>query len=168
MPNTDVYRAIDAVLVLGVDDNTSGEGQVADSLITTYDLSNVVGRLRNVTVTVQNDLRPFYEIGRRYAVNLRPGIVHVAGTAERALINGALLRLLLGNGATSPPDQPNFIQPAFNLITTLTNPAQPDNVLTLTLFGVKFASWSYSVPAEEFVMEAVSFAALRIAVVTDD
>lgn len=32
MPN-DVFRAIDAILVLGVDDTASPEGAVADSLI---------------------------------------------------------------------------------------------------------------------------------------
>ena len=49
MPN-DVFRAIDAVLVFGVDDPSSPEGTVANTLVSQYDLSNVVGRLSNVTV----------------------------------------------------------------------------------------------------------------------
>ena len=162
MPN-DVFRAIDATLVLGVDDANSPEGAIADSLVTEYDLSNVVGRLQKVTISVASDLKPFYEIGRRYPTHLRPGIVRVSGTVERAYINGALLRLLLGDGAVSPPASANFVQPAFNIIANLTNPARPDQFTKVVAFGVKFESWSYQIPMEDFVMESVSFQALRIA-----
>ncbi len=162
MPN-DVFRAIDAVLVLGVDDTSSPEGTAADALVSEYDLSNAVGRLRNVAISVASDLKPFYEIGRRYPTHLRPGIVAVSGTVERAHVNGALLRLLLGDGAVSPPAASNFVQPCFNIIATLTNPARPDQYTKVTIFGVKFESWNYHVPAEEFVIESVKFQALRIA-----
>ena len=94
MPN-DVFRAVDAVLVLGVDDANAPEGAAANALVTQYDLSNAVGRLRNVTVTVSTDLKAFYEIGRRYPTHLRSGVVRISGTAQRAHVNGALLRLLL-------------------------------------------------------------------------
>jgi hypothetical protein len=160
---TDVFRAIDGVLVMGVDDSKSPEGGAADGLISTYDLSNVIGRLRDVTLTVNTDLQPFFEIGRRYPTHLRPGVVTISGTAERAHVNGALLRLMLGDGAVSPPPSPNFVQPAFNLITTLTNSANPDQFTKVTVFGVKFESWVYHIPADDFVMEAVKFQALRIA-----
>jgi len=59
MPN-DVFRAIDAVLVLSVEDKNAPEGAVANEIISQYDLSNTVGRLRNVTISVTSDLRPFY------------------------------------------------------------------------------------------------------------
>ena len=162
MPN-DVFRAIDAALVLGLDDTSSPEGAAADDLVSNYDMSNVVGRLRNVAVAVTSDVRPFYEIGRRYPTHLRPGIVHVSGSADRAHVNGALLRLLLGDGAVSPPEAANFVQPSFNMITTLTNPARPDQFTKITIFGVKFESWQWQVPAEDFVMEAVKFQAMRLA-----
>lgn len=162
MPN-DVFRAIDASLVLGVEDATAPEGAAADALVSQYDLSNSVGRLRNVSIAVQSDLKPFYEIGRRYPTHLRPGIIHVSGTAERAHVNGALLRLLLGDGSVSPPAAPNFVQPSFNIIARLNNPAIPDQSTTVTVFGVKFNSWNYGIPSDDFVMEAVSFQALRIA-----
>ncbi len=162
MPN-DVFRAIDAVLVLGTDDADSPEGELADGLISEYDLSNIVGRLRGVTISVSTDLKPFYEIGRRYPTHLRPGIVKVEGEAERAHVNGALLRLLLGEGAASPPGSRNFPQPAFNVISTLKNPARPDQETRVVLFGVKFRSWHYTVPAEDFVMESIGFQAMRIA-----
>ena len=162
MPN-DVFRAVDATLVLGVDDANSPEGAAADGLVSQYGLSNVVGRLRNLQVFVSTDVRAFYEIGRRYPTHLRPGIVRISGSAERAHVNGALLRLLMGDGAVSPPGSPNFVQPSFNIITTLTNSAQPDQHTRVTIFGAKFDSWAYQVPADEFVMEAVTFQAMRIA-----
>ncbi|MFL9458430.1 hypothetical protein AB0758_46485 [Tolypothrix bouteillei VB521301_2] len=162
MPN-DVFRAIDAALVLGVDDVSSPEGAAADSLVSQYDLSNAVGRLRNVTIFVSTDLKPFYEIGKRYPTHLRPGIVRVSGTVERAHVNGALLRLLLGDGAVSPPSSPNFVQPSFNIVTSLTDSARPEQNTKVTVFGVKFESWSYHIPTEDFVMETASFQALRLA-----
>ena len=162
MPN-DVFRAIDAALVLGVEDPSSPEGEIADSLVTEYDLSNAVGRLRNVAIAVSSEIKPFYEIGRRYPTHLRPGIIRVSGQAERAHVNGALLRLLLGEGATSPPSGPNFAQPAFNLIASLTDPARPEQNSTVTVFGVKFENWNYTIPGDDFVMESVTFQALRIA-----
>ncbi|MFH7245293.1 MAG: hypothetical protein ACHWZW_20850 [Spirulina sp.] len=162
MPN-DVFRAIDASLVMGVEDASSPEGGAADALVTEYDLSNAVGRLRNVAITVTSDLKPFYEIGKRYPTHLRPGIVHVSGRADRAHVNGALLRLLLGDGAVSPPSGPNFVQPTFNIIARLNDSARPEQSSTVTVFGVKFESWNYTIPGDDFVMESVAFQALRIA-----
>lgn len=162
MPN-DVFRAIDAVLVLAVDDKNTPEGKAADALVSQYGLSNAVGRLRNVTVVVTSDLKPFYEIGRRYPTHLRPGVIQTTGTIERAHINGALLRLLLGDGATSPPAAANFVQPTFNIISTLKDPARPDQQVKLIVFGARFAAWTYNLPTDDFVMESVSFEALRVA-----
>lgn len=162
MPN-DVFRSIDAVLVLAVDDKTTPEGKAADSLVSQYGLSNAVGRLHNVAITVTSDLKPFYEIGRRYPTHLRPGVVQTSGTIERAHINGALLKLLLGDGATSPPGAANFVQPSFNIIATLKDPARPAQQTKVIVFGARFASWTYNIPADDFVMESVSFEALRVA-----
>jgi hypothetical protein len=162
MPNG-VLRAIDAVLVLGVQDTSSPEGKAADALVSQYDLSNVVGRLTNVSIKATSDVRPFYEIGQRYPTHLRPGILQVSGSAERAHVNGALLRLLLGDGADSPPTGPAFVQPSFNLISTLRDPSQPTGSTKVTVFGVKFDSWLYTIPADTFVMEAITFQAMRVA-----
>jgi hypothetical protein len=162
MPN-DVFRATDAVLVLGVEDTSTPEGEVAESLVSEYDLSNVVGRLTNVAITVSSNVRAFFEIGRRYPTHLRPGIVQVSGSAERGHVNGALLRLLLGEGAVSPPSAPNFVQPSFNIISTLRDPARPTQQSRITIFGVRFDSWNYAIPSDSFVMEKVTFQALRVA-----
>ena len=163
MPN-DVFRAVDAVLVMGVDDAGSPEGAAADELVSQYDLSNAVGRLQDVTIAVHSDVRAFYEVGRRYPTHLRPGVVRVYGSAQRAHVNGALLRLLLGGGAASPPSEANFVQPSFNIIATLRDPARPDGQTRVIVFGAKFDSWVYTIPvSEDFVMERVSFQALRLA-----
>ena len=114
MPNVNVFRGSDATLVLAVDDSSTVEGGLADGLINEYELSSVVGRLQNVQVKVENELKPYHEIGKRFATELRPGNINVSGFADRAHVNGALIRLLLGEGATSPPpcrgDLPTYLQ----------------------------------------------------------
>ncbi|MGB8703066.1 MAG: hypothetical protein WCD18_26920 [Thermosynechococcaceae cyanobacterium] len=162
MPNTNVFRGSDASLVLAVDDSATVEGGLADGLISEYELSNAVGRLQNVQVAVQNELKPYHEIGKRFPTELRPGNINVSGFAERAHINGALLRLLLGDGSKSPPPGDVIAQPAFNIVINVKNPALPDNSSKLVLFGVKFESWNFSLPEDDFVMESVAFRALRI------
>lgn len=162
MPNDNVFRGSDASLVLAVDDGGQAEGQLADSLIEEYNLASVVGRLQNVKVKVESDLRPYHEIGRRFASELRPGNINVSGFVERAHINGAMLRLLLGEGATSPPPTESMPQPSFNIVINMTNPALPENSSVLTVFGVKFDSWSFGLPEDDFVMEAATFRAIRI------
>lgn len=160
MPNNNVFRGSDATLVLAVDDNSTVEGQLADGLITEYELSSVVGRLQQVTVKVENDVRPYHEIGKRFASELRPGNIYISGTAARAHINGALIRLLLGEGATSPSD--SLAQPTFNMVINILNPALPGNSSKVVLFGVKFDSWVFNLPEDDFIMESVSFKAIRI------
>lgn len=162
MPNVNVFRGSDASLVLAVDDSSSVEGKLADGLISQYEFSSVVGRLQNVQVKVENELKPYHELGKRFATELRPGNINVSGFVERAHINGALVKLLLGDGATSPPPTGAIAQPSFNIVIKLSNPAIPANSSTLTVFGVKFESWNFSLPEDDFVMESVTFRALRI------
>ena len=162
MPNVNVFRGSDASLVLAVNDTASVEGKLADGLISEYEFSSIVGRLQNVQVKVENELRPYHELGRRFATELRPGNINVSGFIERAHINGALIRLLLGDGAKSPPPTGAIAQPSFNIVIKLNNPAIPDNSSTLTVFGVQFETWSFRLPEDDFVMESVTFKALRI------
>ncbi len=163
MPNQDIFTGSDATLVLAVDDNTAEEGKIADELLNEYELSSIVGELKEVRVNVQTDLRAYHAIGQRHASQLRTGNITVKGSAERAHINGALIRLLLGQGAATPPPTAGIVQPTFNMVLNLKNPALPENSSKLVLFGVKFDSWSFSLPEDDFVMEEVSFQALRIA-----
>jgi hypothetical protein len=116
-----------------------------------------------VTFNVASDVQPFFEIGRRYPTHLRPGVVHVTGKVDRAHVNGALLRLMMGDGAVSPPSSSNFPQPAFNMIATLQDPSKPGQQTRVIVFGVKFTAWTYNIPLDDFVMESATFQALRVA-----
>jgi hypothetical protein len=162
MANQNVFRGSDAALVMAVDDTESKEGTSAQGIIEKYELSNVVGRLKNVTLKAVSELTPYHEIGKRYASELRPGNINIFGSADRAHINGALIRLLLGDGADSPAPQTAIAQPAFNLVFTLTDPRKPENKTTMTAFGVKFSTWNYSAAQDDFIMETVEFRALRL------
>ena len=158
MANTNVFRGSDGSLVLAVDAGV--EGEKTQAIIDEYELTPV-GRVTNVEVRVTSDLQPFHELGQRYATELRPGNVNVTGTIERAAINGALLKLLLGDAATSRPAG-TFANPSFNLDLRLENPARPGVSATVTVHGVKIENWSYQIPEDDFVMEKVDFKALWI------
>jgi hypothetical protein len=160
MANTNVFRGSDGSLVLAVD--TGVEGDSAQAVIEEYSLTPV-GRVTNVEVRVNSDLKPFHELGQRYPTELRPGNVNVTGTIERAAINGALLRLLLGDAAKSRPAG-TFVNPSFNLSLLLENPARPGVSSAVTIHGVKIENWSYQIPEDDFVMESVDFKALWLSV----
>ena len=160
MPNTNVFRGSDGSLVLAVDSGV--EGDQAKAIIDAYQLTPV-GRLTNVEVRVESDLKPFHELGQRYPAELRPGNINVSGTIERAYINGALLKLLLGDAAASRPAG-TFVHPSFNLDLRLENPARPGVFSTVTVHGVKIENWAYQIPEDDFVMERVDFKALWISV----
>ncbi len=162
MPNKDIFTGSDASLVLAVDDKSVEEGKLADGLLTEYELSSIVGELKDVHVSVQTDVRPYHAIGQRHASQLRTGNINVSGSAERAHLNGALIRLLLGDGASSPPPVGGIVQPTFNMVLNLKNPALADTGSKLVLFGVKFDSWNFNLPEDDFVMEAITFKAMRI------
>ncbi len=163
MPNTNVYTGMDGSITVAVDDADSPEGQAATAVADAFALSPV-GRATGVTVQVTSAMRPFHECGQRYATELRPGNVNVSGTMRRAHINGALLRLMLGDAGAGTRPAGAFVSPTFNLSLLLANPAKPGQSSTLTVHGVKIDGWSYTMPEDDFVLESVSFKALWIAV----
>jgi len=160
MPNSNVFRGSDGTISVSVD--TGAEGDAAQGVIDEYALTPV-GRATGVTVRVDSDLKPFHELGQRYATELRPGNVNVSGTIERAYINGALLKMFLGDAASSRPAG-TFISPSFNLNLRMENPAKAGTSSTVTLYGVKLESWNYTIPEDDFVMERVDFRALWLSV----
>lgn len=162
MPNVNVFQGSDASLVLAVDDSATVEGKLASDLIDNYEFSSVVGRLQNVRVHVENVLKPYHELGKRFPTELRPGNLNVSGFVERAHVNGALLQLLLGEGSKSPPPTGAIAQPTFNIVIRLSNPAFPSTSTSLTVFSVKFETWNFALPEDDFVMESLTFRALRI------
>ena len=99
MPTT-VYHGADGTISVAVESGPSGDA--AKKVIDKYSLTPI-GRATGVTVRVTNDVKPFHELGQRFATDLRPGNVNVFGTISRAYINGALLRLMLGDAADNRP-----------------------------------------------------------------
>src|SRR5205823_3613789 len=114
-------------------------------------------------VRVESDVKPFHELGQRYATELRAGNVNVSGSIDRAYINGALLKLLLGDAAASRPAGA-FVHPSFNISLRSENPARAGTASTVTVHGVKIDEWSYTLPEDDFVMEQVTFKALWVSV----
>src|SRR5262245_26841523 len=163
MPNTNVFTGMDGSITIAVDDAQSPEGQAAQGVSEAFGLAPI-GRATDVTVRVPSVMRRFHEIGQRYATELRPGNVEVSATLGRAHINGALLRLMLGDGAAGTRPAGAFVTPTFNLSLLLENPAKPGQTSTLTVHGVKIDGWSYVMPEDDFVLESASFKALWIGV----
>lgn len=161
MPNLNVFRGSDATLTLASEETP--EGQAAKEILDFYQLSPV-GRATSVEVYVQTELELFHEIGKRHPAALRPGNINISGKIGRAHINGALLRLLLGNGALVEREAEPYPQPSFNLLLDLKDPAVPATTSTLTIYGVKFENWAYNLPEDDFVMESVTFKGLFISV----
>lgn len=159
MPTT-VYRGSDGTISVAVEQGV--EGEKAQAVAEAYSLTPI-GRVTGVTVKVTNDVKPFHELGQRFATELRPGNINVYGTIERAYINGALLKLMLGDAADSRPAG-TFAGPSFNLSVRLENPSLAGVSATLTVMGVKLSEWSYSLPEDDFAMEQVSFRALWVKV----
>lgn len=161
MPNTRVFTGADGSITLSASASPM-EGESAQAVLTDFELLTV-GRVQDVRVEVTSDVKPFHEIGQRYATELRPGNVNVRGTIGRAFVNGAMLRLLLGEAADGRPAS-SWAQPAFNISLLLENPANPGVRSTLTLNDVKIDGWAYGVPEDDFVLESVSFQALYLTV----
>ena len=159
MPTT-VYRGSDGTISVAVEQGPEGDKAkaVADAFALTP-----IGRVTGVTVKVTNDVKPFHELGQRFATELRPGNINVSGTIERAYINGALLRLMLGEAADSRPAG-TFVGPSFNLSVRLENPSLPGVSTTVSVMGVKLNEWNYSLPEDDFAMEQVGFRALWVKV----
>ncbi|MDB9527121.1 hypothetical protein PN498_14055 [Oscillatoria sp. CS-180] len=159
-----VYNGANGTLTLASVDTP--EGQDADAVIESYDI-RTVGRVTGIEVCVQTDLEEFHEIGRRHAVSLHPGNIHISGKVQRAYINGALLFLLQGRGSlpTEVDEIANpYVQPTFNMTVELSDPAFPGNRAALEIGQVKFQNWSYSLPEDTFVMENATFRAISIRV----
>ena len=155
-----IFTGADGSMTLSTPEGA--EGDKAQEVLSEYDMITV-GRVQDVRVEVDSDIKAFHEIGQRYATELRPGNVNVRGTIGRAYVNGALLRLLLGEAASQRPAA-SWAQPAFNITLVLENPALPGVRNTLTLHDVKIHNWVYNIPEDDFVLESVSFQALYLSV----
>lgn len=160
MANTSVFTGADGSITLSVPQ--SAEGAATEAILTEFDTVSV-GRVTDVRVEVLSDVKAFHEIGQRYATELRPGNVNVRGTIGRAYINGAMLKLLLGEAADGRPAA-SWVQPAMNITLLVENAATAGVNSTVTLHDVKLDRWSYQMPEDDFVLESVGFQALFLTV----
>jgi|SRR5581483_4240930 len=160
MANSRVFTGADGSITLSP--SQGPEGDKAKAVITAYEMLTV-GRVQQVRLEVTSDIRAYHEIGQRYATELRAGNVSVSGTIGRAVINGAMLKLLLGDAADQRP-QGSWAQPAFNITLLVESPAAPGVTSTITLHDVKIDHWVYQMPEDDFVMESVGFQALFLTV----
>src|SRR5215510_1545876 len=112
-----VFRGSDGTISIAVD--STPEGDKAKAVIDQFSLTPI-GRCTGVQVRVTNEVRPFHELGQRFATELRSGNMNVYGSIDRAYINGALLRLMLGDAADNRPAG-SFVSPSFNLSLQLLN-----------------------------------------------
>ena len=155
---TTVYHGADGTISVAVEAGPAGEA--AKKVADTFSLTPV-GRCTGVTIRVTNDVKAFHELGQRFATDIRPGNLNVYGTIQRAYINGALLRLMLGDAADARPAA-SFVGPSFNLSIEMKSAADPDNPANVTVMGVQITEWNYGLPEDDFVMENVSFRALWV------
>jgi len=155
--NTNVYTGADGAIMLFADGD-GPEGRAASQVIDAGSLIQV-GRVTGVTVEISSAIRPFHEIGQRYATELRSGNVSVRGRMDRAYLNGALLSLLLGEASGQRPGR-SWPQPSFNITLLSENAARPGTRSTITLHGVKLEQWNLALPEDDFVMEGATFQAL--------
>ena len=162
MAMTNVYTGANGTLTLAFEDTP--EGRDAQAIIELYE-TMTVGRVVGVEICVQTHLEAFHEIGRRHPTSLHAGNIYISGKIDRAYINGSLLWLLLGRGASPTRVAEPYVQPSFNMTVALNDPSVPGNTASLEMKGVKFQNWSFATPEDDFVMENVSFQALTISVV---
>ena len=160
MATPTVYTGADGSIALSTPEGN--EGAAAQEVLSEYDMVTV-GRVQDVKIEVHSAIRAYHEIGQRYATELRPGNIEIYGTIGRAYINGAMLKLLLGEAAAGRPGA-SWAQPAFNITLLAENPAAPGVNNTLTLHDVKISQWNYHMPEDDFVMESLSFQALFMTV----
>lgn len=158
MANTNVFTGADGSITLSTNSAEGPEAAAAQSVIDANDLV-AVGRATGVRVEVNTAIRAFNEIGQRYASELRPGNVSIRGSIDRAYLNGAMLRLLLGEAADGRPAR-SWGGPSFNITLMAESSAHPGTRSTITLHGVKIDQWNLTMPEDDFVMESATFQAL--------
>ena len=160
MFNTRTFYGTDGTLTV------ARQTAVAADVLTSYlGEGNVVGRVTGVGLSVATRVQAFHEMGSRLPRELRAGRIEISGEVERAYVNGALLRLMLGDYATTE-EAAGFVIPDLDMVVALDNqqpPGDPGNS-TLTVYGVMFDRWRVDLPAEDFMLENLTFKARRIGV----
>jgi hypothetical protein len=135
----------------------------ADTLTSYLGEGNVVGRVTGIHLSVATKVHAFHEMGWRLPRELRAGRIEISGSVERAYVNGALLRLMLGDYVTTE-EAAGFVIPNLDMVVAFDNqnpPGDPGNSV-LTVYNVMFDRWRLDLPAEDFTLENLTFKAQRI------
>ena len=163
MANNFLLRGSSAVLQLATRDVPAG--RLGGAIFNDEYSISTVGRVTGVEVRVNTDLEVFHEIGTRQPQDLVPGNINITGKVDRAFINGALLRMLMGNLADNGQGEGGFpaeLQPSFNMLVDMTDIRQGTIGTRITLEDVRFDDWEFIVPEDDFLRENATFKALRI------
>ncbi len=161
MFNSTVYSGAEGSLTLSQPD-----GLEADTLTNYLGENGEVGRVTGISINVATLIRPFHELGSHAAAQLRAGNINISGTVERAHINGALLRIMLGRYALEEEGTAPFKVPSFTMtinLEDLDHEGDAGNTVVV-LYNVMFDSWQLTLPEDDFVLERLSFRARRLAV----
>lgn len=160
MFNTNTYFGTDGSLTV------NSQAEPAAGVIGRFlDTGGSVGRVIGVSVHVTTEVKAQYEIGSRAPKELRAGNIAIGGAVDRAYINGAMLRLMLGQYAETA-EAIGFPIPTFNMVLTLNNrlhDGEKGNGV-LTVHGAIFDSWQATMPEDDFMLEKLTFKAQRIEV----
>jgi hypothetical protein len=156
--NTSTYFGTDASLSLSDVDGF-------DKFTNYFGESGAVGRVTNISIAVATEVKTFHELGSRAPRELRAGNFSISGSVERAYINGAILKVMLGDYAEKEEAE-GFKIPSFNMKMILDNlkpPGDPGNSV-LTVYGAIFDSWLFRIPEDDFVLERLTFQAKRVSI----
>ena len=155
--NTNTYFGTDGSLSMS---DVDGFGAFASY----FGESGAVGRVTNVSIRVTTALKTFHEMGSRAPRELRAGNFSISGSVERAYINGAMLKVMLGDYGEKE-ESAGFKIPTLNMKIHLSNPLTGDpGSSTITVYGAIFDSWVLQLPEEDFVLENLTFQAKRISI----
>src|SRR5258708_2587676 len=99
--------------------------------------SGMVGRVTNISLAVSTESKAFHDLGFRAPRDVRAGNLYIWSGVERAYINGAMLKVMLGQYAEAE-EAAGFKIPTFNMkiiLDTVRPPGDPGNSI-LTVYGV--------------------------------
>lgn len=128
-----------------------------------------IARIQNVQFTINRPQREYYEIGDAAPAEIRSGNWSFRGSLRRGLVNGALLRFLIGAATVGGDivDESSTIvhgvaqreSPAFNIAMQWDNSGTEATDMWVMVVGAKLGGWNPAFPQDGFQMETANFTA---------
>ncbi len=112
---------------------------------------DIVGAVQNVTVTYEQDNKPTYEAGSKFAREIRPGQVGVTGTVGRLHIDGSQI--------TGTIDLEEGNNPYFTIVGKSKNKTPG---MTITIVDVMFKGFSLEMALTEDTLLNQDFDAIKV------